>query len=545
MDARTIRIKGKNGTVYLYEDKSYWDKSKGYSTHKRKCVGKIGADGEPVYNRYYKDRETIRSYERQGKPSLPSVSCTELSGEKMIMEKVAKETRIKPVLVHALGEEDASRVLALAYYLVCRGKALSRSGDWLEDRGMGGLGLSSQRVSELLGRIGDDRANMFFKEWLARQARGGNLLFDITSISTYGKDNPYSEWGYNRDRENLEQVNLSLLTNSGSTLPLWYQLLPGSMADVAVMDNVLETLGHLGIRNFTFVGDRGFYSASNLKALVAKGHKFLIPVPSSVGHAQHLISLHRHSLVHPDNIIRDGNTPVYGKTVRERDPELGHVWYHIFFDPMRKDQVVYNMMEKLARCKDELENDQRVETHSDLYDRFFIVKKTSKKVSVKYNDAALKRFKENDSCYWILMTNTIKDKVTALSDYRSRGRDELHFDDIKNLADLRRLRNHSAATVKGKIFVHFIALILLAQLRRDVDAIPEKDRKYLSATDMLAKVETYTKVSFTGHRGAVWSRPTKIQRMVFDLLNIKYQGAPMETENLEATAPGQDDSERT
>ena len=30
MGKRVIEIKAKNGTVYLYEDESYWDREKGY-----------------------------------------------------------------------------------------------------------------------------------------------------------------------------------------------------------------------------------------------------------------------------------------------------------------------------------------------------------------------------------------------------------------------------------------------------------------------------------------------------------------------------------
>ena len=48
MGKRVIEIKAKSGTVYLYEDESYWDKEKGYSTHKRTFIGKKGANGKPI-----------------------------------------------------------------------------------------------------------------------------------------------------------------------------------------------------------------------------------------------------------------------------------------------------------------------------------------------------------------------------------------------------------------------------------------------------------------------------------------------------------------
>lgn len=53
---------------------------------------------------------------------------------------------------------------------------------------------------------------------------------------TYGSHNTLAEWGYNRDRESQEQVNLALMTSVESGLPLWYTVLPGSMSDRTVME---------------------------------------------------------------------------------------------------------------------------------------------------------------------------------------------------------------------------------------------------------------------------------------------------------------------
>lgn len=55
-----------------------------------------------------------------------------------------------------------------------------------------------------------------------------------------------------------------------------------------------------------------------------------------------------------------------------------------------------------------------------------------------------------------------------------------------------------------------------------MDAIPENDRKYWSESDMLDKVETYSRVHFTGKYKDIFTTLTKTQRLVFDLLGIKY-----------------------
>lgn len=437
---------------------------------------------------------------------------------------MSAETGIANVLAESFGESDALKIIALAYYQICRGKALSNAGDWLDQRGYGNLHLSSQRVSELLERLKDDKNNTFFKGWSKKHAEGGNQLFDLTSISTYGKRNPYAEYGYNRDGENLEQINLALLTSCQNGLPLWYTMLPGSMSDKVVLDYVLSMMKKMEVARFTFVGDRGFYSERNLKLLSENGYKFTIPVPSNIGWQKKLIAEHRQTLIHPDNLLedKDAGSIMYGKTVY-KTTEHGRTWYHIYFDPARKDKVIASFMAKLRTMKDELEDNKLVELHNSLYKQYFIVKDTpARGRKVTYNNEAIQEFIDSDSCYWVLMSTSAKTASESLEQYRERNGVELYFDDEKNLLDLRRLKNHNEQTIKGKIFVTFVSLIILAQLRKMVKAVEAKKRRYWSEHDMLRKVETYAKVHFEGKYKDVYTTPSAAQRLVFDIFGITY-----------------------
>ena len=522
MGKRVIEIKSKSGTIYLYEDESYWDKERGYSTHKRTCIGKKGSDGSPIYNTYYKTREEMRQMgERAKKPVR--VSRTTLVGERMVLDKAMGDTSVFRVLSESFGEDDARKIIALSYYQICRGKALSNAQEWLEQRGYGHLGLSSQRVSELLKRLCDDKVNVFFQHWAAAHAEKGDQLFDLTSVSTYGKRNPYAEYGYNRDGENLEQINLALLSSCTSGLPMWYQVLPGSMSDKVILDQVLSMMKKMEVPRFTFVGDRGFYSEHNLELLSAKGYKFIIPVPSRVVWQKTMIAEYRNRLVRPENLIQENGCIMYGKSVYKTTAAHGRTWYHIYFDPARKEKVIASFMQKLRVLKEELEANKPVESHRTMYERYFIVRETPVRGrSVHYNDEAIQEFINNDSCYWILISTSVKKADEALKQYRKRNAIELYFDDEKNLLDLKRLKNHNDQTVKGKIFVTFVSLIILARLRRMVDQIDERKRKHWSAQEMLRKVETYARVHFEGKYKDVYSTPTASQKLIFDLLTVTY-----------------------
>ncbi len=536
----------KTGVTYIYEDFSYWDKERGYSTHKRKSIGKIDENGNRVYNKYYLDKlaameagtyveEEVSPRQKASAASPassaavtetteePVVSSTILSGQKMILDKVCAQTELRRILHETFSKEDSEAILALAYYVVCQGKAFSHAPDWLADRGYANLGLTSQRISELLASISDDKVNSFFTRWIDTQQKGDSLLFDITSVSTYGKSNAYAERGYNRDHESLEQINLSLLTSVATGLPMWYTLTPGSMSDVSVLEYVLKMLKKLGVKRFTFFGDRGFYSEYNLKLITEKGHHFTVPVPSSVGWQKTMIEQAKPSMLSPENVIEleDGGL-VYGTTVCKMTG-YGRTWYHMYFDSARKGKLIDDFMLRLRKCKDELEAGEYFEKNKSIYETYFNVRETPKKGRVvTYNDQAIQDFINNDSCYWLLMSTSEKDKKTALFQYRNRNDVEVNFDDVKNSMDLKRLRNHSEKTVKGKVFVIFIALILLTKLRRMVQSTEPKDRKYWNEKDFLEKVTTYTRIHFKGKYKDVYTVPTASQRFAFDFFNITY-----------------------
>ena len=517
---KIIRVTNKkNGVTYLYEDQAFWNSEKKRGEHKRKCIGRIGPDGSEIYNDFYLARKEAAKAEN------PLVSKTTLMGQNLILDKVVKDAGIKPVLKEAFGPDDADAILQLARYSVCEGKALSRAEDWLDDRGFNGSALCSQRISELLASLSDDRRNTFFKLWINKQAKKKALLFDITSISSYGKNNTYVERGYNRDHENLRQINLGLLSAHSSNVPLWYSELPGSMADSIVLGHVLGSLEKLDVKDINLVGDRGFYSEANLRNIADKGQKFTIPVPSSLKWQKELIDKVRPSIRRPANIIRnpeDDKSYIYGVTDYKTE-SYGRTWRHVYFDPVRKEQDIASLMLKLRKCEEELAGGAAFEKHRNLYDTYFTVKDTPKRGrKVSLNEQAVDEYINGYSGFWIILTNAEKDASKALGHYNRRCDIEFHFDDMKNLLDCNRLNVHTEKTMKGRLFVNFITLILLNDLRGKVSAIKPRDRKYWDFKDMLNKVSTYSRIHFTGTYKDLWTVPTKAQRLIFSLLKIEY-----------------------
>lgn len=127
------------------------------------------------------------------------------------------------MLCKIFGKDNAEKMLCLAHYEICEGKAFSYAEDWSLER-VWNLDLSSQEVSRLLNSISEEQINGFFGAWMESNNKGKGLLFDITSVSSYDRNNAYIERGHNRDHESLEQINIGLLSAYGSLVPMWYSI---------------------------------------------------------------------------------------------------------------------------------------------------------------------------------------------------------------------------------------------------------------------------------------------------------------------------------
>ena len=63
----------------------------------------------------------------------------------------------------------------------------------------------------------------------------------------------------------------------------------------------------------------------------------------------------------------------------------------------------------------------------------------------------------------------LKDSAKALEVYRMKAAVEKSFDDQKNDLDTKRLKIHSTAAMDGRIFIQYIALILLSYMREQLN----------------------------------------------------------------------------
>jgi transposase len=514
--------KNANGTVYVYEQRSVWDKEKKRSNNRQVCIGKRDPEtSEIIYNERFSTREAARAA-ADGEVSVKSV----IIGQGLVLDEAAGRCGITRALGAVFGDTVVEKLLSLAYAVVADSGKMYHAACWMESHACPchSKPLDSSAITRFLESITKSDAETFLRVWIQSKAdRKGLYCFDITSISSYAKGLSGVEWGYNRDKEKLPQINLALLTGIASGLPVLYEDLPGSLPDVRAIHKLGARLEKYGLGRIVLLLDRGFLSEANMIELMDSNTKFMMPLRSDLTLSEDLIDSVRADIEDMDNIIdvNDAHSAAIYATTKVSKLAGKRIWYHVYFDTLAKEASLLRLFEKIAICERELQSGQLDKGHAELYGKYFIVKETPKRGrTVKRNMDEIKKYKTDYAGFWVISTNAEKDASETLRAYRKRNDVECHFKDLKDELDMDRLRMHSDATVTGRLFVQFIALVILEQVREVISS--SKLPKSLTVSEMFRRLGTYQRIDFSGRYRPITSTPTKIQRRILDAFDIPY-----------------------
>lgn len=517
MASTTYHHDKKTGRTYVYRVESYWDKEKKAPRNKQICLGRLDSKtGEIIPS-----KKQCKIVERAG--SVPEITVTSrVAGPSHLLDKLTHSSGIGNLLKKCF-PDDFKLILSLVYYIAHKGGALSRSQPW-SDSCLHPFGktIASQRISELLLRLTEDQRQHFLSLWLSHVLEDDWLCYDITSVSSYARHNEYTHFGYNRDGESLEQINLAMLFGQKSRLPAHYRRMPGNISDVSTLQTTAKSLDYLGAGKLHFVLDRGFYSVANIDKLLQYRHKFTVAIPSGRKWVKKIFDAHCENIASPANYIITGqDEALYAVTKFHKwGKNKHHSWLHIFYNAERAASEFDRFTRNLIKYREELLSGQTVEKHEELYKRYLIVKKTPKRgIKVEFNEDEIQKQRKKHSGFFCILSNKIKNASEALCIYRNKDVVENSFDDLKNHLDMKRLRVHTATAMDGRLFLQFLALVYISLIRTKIQA--DDKLKFLTTREVMEEMETLVKVKYSKHYGEVFTETTPIQRRIMEVFDIK------------------------
>lgn len=330
------------------------------------------------------------------------------------------------------------------------------------------------------------------------------MVFDTTSVSSHSPSLDLAEWGYNRDDESLPQVNFSLAATPAG-MPLFYRVLPGSIPDVRSLSVTLQIARDYGLERLSLSLDRGFYSAANLRELLALDCGLVLGAPWSVSQAKALFKRHRARLESPRHAFLFGGVPLrhVADAWRQDDAELAA---HLFFDPgrhtdsiLRFEKQVFGLVEKASRetFRDWREAKAWIAENAGTRSaclRVAVDEGGTPSVAPKPNRIAAATARAG---YTLVLTRgrTAEDEVAeaVLRDYRARDLAEKLFDAFKTEHGQYRLRTASDESVQGRFFLGFLTLALRAELEKRMhEAGLHKSMTDAAVLDELGKAKSIT-----------------------------------------------------
>ncbi|GHV39934.1 hypothetical protein FACS189490_04310 [Clostridia bacterium] len=424
-----LHIKHINGRDYVYDVKSVRDKTtkkvKKLSTYMGPLLDKNTMAFSPKKKVIVKDaqKRIILNY-----------------GDTRLLAASLKQSLLSGLFASVLPEEQDT-LNALLCYKIIVGAASKDAEIWYEGNYASVLfpnaQMASQRISEFLTRLGDERVQRaFFTQYLSQAAQiSGEVVIDSTGLPNE-IDLPLTQFGHHGGE--IEKENRMIMVIDRVTkFPLYFRLVAGNIADVSTLLTTFKLMAKLGVNPQLVIMDAGYCSDKNIGALYAAKTSFLTRLPAGRKLFKTLIADTNHSLESRVNAVSYNKRALF---VQKAKTEIcGHIGFAYVCCDVKQRGL---KMDAFVR-------------ETDIYE---------------LTDA---EFAAQTSA--IVKFVLISDKDIPIQEllplYYTRQIAEQTFGFSKSCLNLLPLRVHTTETLRGYAFLAFLALLLSVEIQNKLGSL--------------------------------------------------------------------------
>ena len=477
-----VPVPQKNGDIYLMERKTQYDPIKKYNrVISSKLVSKIPkGEKNPVPTRP-KAAKGHKSAAKSGKLSASRIRV----GMMDIVDHIGTVSGIDAAVYASTDIGTAQKIISIARYLFAsNGQTLPGIQTWQFSHPLPyASGISEDIYHDLFNRIGLDESlqQNFFKERCSLLEGNDAIAYDSTTISTYSENQIDARYGFNKSHDGLKTIKLLTLYSINSRQPIAFTKQPGNLPDVTAIENALNQLGALGVTDAEIVTDNGYYSEPNLSEMLQRGFDFITLAKTSLKWIRPEIDKHMEELgtihsVCPFDISTHGITVMlmheFDKVRKYASHKTGaekgstetfkrRIYLHIYFNATRQSEDRVAFENDLYEIKNIIEDGTPVnelpESSQNKIKKYMTLRTWGNKTTVNFKDKACQDAYKYHG-YFCIISNKEKDCFEALRKYRSRETIESFFESDKQRADGSRTRVWGSDTLRGRMFVQFVAL---------------------------------------------------------------------------------------
>jgi transposase len=443
---------------YVFRVLKTFRNEKGQPTNQKVSIGKLDTETGMLipnitYYRYYGEETSPKTVVPQHE-----FGAKYEVGVPFFTDWIFSSLGIDKMLDESLGPFKAARARTVAAYMLAEGNVMSGIDQFCEDTLLSGR-MSDQDASRLFSSIRNEQRMKFFESWVKQRPQNEYLAYDVTSFSSYSEGITDTEWCYNRDGDKLPQFNLGMYIGYESHLPVFYVTYPGSIIDKSYLPCMMAYNKDLGIKDVSFVMDRGFQSTSNMEYMCSMGYPFIVSVENRNKSVKKDIIKYGNAV--KSAYYRLGDMKIFGMRLKGR--YLGiRSNLHIFYDYDKMYKQTNDLFTKIESEEFELvQKNCLTDAEIRKYKNHFIINETNngEKFSWCRNYVAIDNFTSTMG-YMCILTNSNFSSQEVLMLYRKRNIIENCFKEIKNNIEIGHLMTHNDETNNGKIFCAFLALIV-------------------------------------------------------------------------------------
>ena len=514
---RIVRNTQKNGDIYVYERRTLYDPTtKQTKVLSAKLMGKIPKGSDKLMPTRPKQARFGDVGNSNGSGSHLAATRRRV-GMMEIIDRIGIASGIDEGIYGNTDTGTAQEILSVARYLLAsNGQTLPGMLTWQFTHALPyEEGISEDIYHDLFCRVGRDEVlqQNFFANRCATIKDRAVLAYDSTTISTYSENQLDARFGYNKSNDGLKTIKFLALYSIETRQPVAFTKQPGNLPDVITIENALKQLSALGLGNALIVTDNGYHSERNLAELFVARFDFITLVKASLKWVSaeirdHMDEFAKTSTVCPFDphthgvtvtLMRDfervrkyGNRKT-GQKKGDTEKFRRRVYLHLYFNAERKAHEDAAFNADLIELKKHIEGgagiDELPTAAQNKAKKYLCISRRSGSVRVSFNETACDAARMLHG-FFSLASNDEKDAFECLRKYRKRETIESFFEAMKTRADGTRPRVWNSDTLRGRMFVQFVALCYYEYLANEIRkmkailAVPNGDPTHDSAKNL-------------------------------------------------------------
>lgn len=526
----------KNGYIY-WEDGGKWDNERKQTIDALVSIGKIDPDHEGMMftNRNYfaifnSANPPQPDVEASDKPDNP-FSRTLNYGAYAAMLEAAESVGCISALRKTFPERWDAIFAAVLHSITAENSVAQDMPYWCFHNYCGlDSPLYSNEMSRLYEYISEDAESIpdfmcrFREGYSAAFPDSGQALvgFDSTNQNTSFHGIELAEFGHAKVKEKPPDINTAMFVDETTGILLYYEPFYGSILDKTEIPFTMEKVKDLGFKKLFLMMDRDYFSQKSLESV--NEYDFAIMCPKSLQMVKQLFKEYSAEIKDSEkNYISEEN--IYCKHIRNMEVCGGTYNCYIYYDSKLAEEERATIHTKVQlMIKTAMSRKRFSKKLQESFSPWLLIEKTEKDSKTGRSFTVKESKRHVQSCidkagFFVILSNAELSAEEMIKVVRMRDCNEKAFRGIKDHFGLSKTYSHSAATYEGKMFVAFVALIVVEAYRYYIR--PALDA--ISSTTTRSTIGELNKYQIQQKRDGSWMpmyAMTKKQRQILKCLDL-------------------------